>query len=215
MGMRWDGVVVIGVFAAVLGGLLWLVGRFWAKWWLRKHPKHMAASPLARTAYITPGLMVFGFLIALGSMHVLPDTRFGAWMSTGIGLGTYVVALFAALFLVEWLLPRLGLGAPAHYTLAPLPPGLPDERTSPTHTHGIEFKNDDKTPMEFVVQVLEEYLGMERQDAVQIMLKVHREGAATVPAGNEARAEALATQTAAEARRLGFPFVCRVVLVKS
>ena len=40
--------------------------------------------------------------------------------------------------------------------------------------------NDDYTPMEFVVHILERFFGMNREKATQIMLTVHTEGAATV-----------------------------------
>lgn len=36
--------------------------------------------------------------------------------------------------------------------------------------------NDDYTPMEFVVHVLERFFGKNREQAIQIMLKVHNEG---------------------------------------
>ena len=40
--------------------------------------------------------------------------------------------------------------------------------------------NDDYTPMEFVVQVLEVVFAMDREKATQIMLTVHTQGAAVV-----------------------------------
>ena len=36
--------------------------------------------------------------------------------------------------------------------------------------------NDDYTPMEFVVLVLQKFFGMSRERATQVMLSVHREG---------------------------------------
>jgi ATP-dependent Clp protease adaptor protein ClpS len=36
--------------------------------------------------------------------------------------------------------------------------------------------NDDYTPMEFVVVVLQKFFSMTRERATQVMLKVHREG---------------------------------------
>ncbi|MDA0978832.1 MAG: ATP-dependent Clp protease adapter ClpS [Proteobacteria bacterium] len=39
--------------------------------------------------------------------------------------------------------------------------------------------NDDYTPMEFVVEVLQMFFGMNREKATQIMLAVHTQGKAT------------------------------------
>jgi len=36
--------------------------------------------------------------------------------------------------------------------------------------------NDDYTPMEFVVLVLQKFFTLSRESATQVMLKVHREG---------------------------------------
>ena len=36
--------------------------------------------------------------------------------------------------------------------------------------------NDDYTPMDFVVSVLQKFFSMDREQATQIMLKVHKEG---------------------------------------
>lgn len=40
----------------------------------------------------------------------------------------------------------------------------------------VVLLNDDYTPMEFVVEVLEKFFSLERELAVQVMLKVHTEG---------------------------------------
>jgi ATP-dependent Clp protease adaptor protein ClpS len=37
--------------------------------------------------------------------------------------------------------------------------------------------NDDYTPMDFVIEVLERFFGMNRERATLVMLKVHNEGA--------------------------------------
>ena len=44
----------------------------------------------------------------------------------------------------------------------------------------VMLLNDDYTPMEFVVHILEAFFGMNREKATQIMLVVHTEGAAVV-----------------------------------
>ncbi len=40
----------------------------------------------------------------------------------------------------------------------------------------VVLLNDDYTPMEFVVQVLEQFFGMDRSQATQVMLHVHMKG---------------------------------------
>ena len=40
----------------------------------------------------------------------------------------------------------------------------------------VMLLNDDFTPMEFVVLVLQKFFSMTRERATQVMLKVHREG---------------------------------------
>lgn len=40
----------------------------------------------------------------------------------------------------------------------------------------VVLLNDDYTPMEFVIEVLQTFFGKGREQATQIMLKVHREG---------------------------------------
>ncbi|SET34155.1 ATP-dependent Clp protease adaptor protein ClpS [Nitrosomonas marina] len=42
----------------------------------------------------------------------------------------------------------------------------------------ILLLNDDFTPMDFVVEVLRLFFSMDREQATQVMLKVHTEGAA-------------------------------------
>ncbi|MCR9279095.1 MAG: ATP-dependent Clp protease adapter ClpS [Pseudomonadaceae bacterium] len=44
----------------------------------------------------------------------------------------------------------------------------------------VILMNDDYTPMEFVVHVLEKFFGMNREKATQIMITVHTAGQATV-----------------------------------
>ena len=40
----------------------------------------------------------------------------------------------------------------------------------------VMLLNDDYTPMEFVIIVLQKFFAMNREQATQVMLKVHREG---------------------------------------
>jgi ATP-dependent Clp protease adaptor protein ClpS len=51
-----------------------------------------------------------------------------------------------------------------------------EERLKPPPMFEVYILNDDYTPMEFVVLVLQKFFGMGREKATQVMLKVHREG---------------------------------------
>ena len=43
----------------------------------------------------------------------------------------------------------------------------------------VTLLNDDYTPMEFVVEILQTFFGMDREKATQVMLTVHTSGKAT------------------------------------
>jgi len=49
-------------------------------------------------------------------------------------------------------------------------------RVKPPPVYQVVLLNDDYTPMEFVVGVLQKFFGKGREQATQIMLKVHHEG---------------------------------------
>jgi len=49
-------------------------------------------------------------------------------------------------------------------------------RVKPPPMYKVIVLNDDYTPMEFVVMVLQKFFSMSREKATQVMLKVHREG---------------------------------------
>ena len=49
-------------------------------------------------------------------------------------------------------------------------------KTEPPPMYQVILLNDDYTPMEFVVWVLQEYFNRDLETATQIMLKIHHEG---------------------------------------
>lgn len=49
-------------------------------------------------------------------------------------------------------------------------------QTKPPPMYKVLLLNDDFTPMDFVVIVLEKFFGLTREQSTQVMLKVHREG---------------------------------------
>ncbi len=51
-----------------------------------------------------------------------------------------------------------------------------EAKVKPPPMFQVLLLNDDFTPMEFVVSVLQKFFGMSREKSTQVMLKVHREG---------------------------------------
>lgn len=70
--------------------------------------------------------------------------------------------------------------------------------------------NDDYTPMEFVVHVLEQFFGMNREKATQIMLTVHTAGAAVVGVFPKDIAETKSEQVNEYARENQHPLMSTV-----
>ncbi len=68
--------------------------------------------------------------------------------------------------------------------------------------------NDDYTPMEFVVHVLERFFGITHPQAVEIMLTVHQKGVAVVGVFSFEIAETKVTQVMDYARRNQHPLQC-------
>ncbi len=70
--------------------------------------------------------------------------------------------------------------------------------------------NDDYTPMEFVVHVLEAFFDMNREKATQIMLAVHTQGSAVVGIFPRDIAETKSEQLNQYAQENQHPLVSRV-----
>jgi ATP-dependent Clp protease adaptor protein ClpS len=72
----------------------------------------------------------------------------------------------------------------------------------------VMLLNDDYTPMEFVVLVLQKFFGMSRERATQVMLKVHREGIGVCGVYPKDIATTKVQQVGAYARKHQHPLQC-------
>jgi ATP-dependent Clp protease adaptor protein ClpS len=68
--------------------------------------------------------------------------------------------------------------------------------------------NDDFTPMEFVVDILESVFGMERTRATQVMLEVHTKGKGVCGVFNYEIAETKVAQVMGIAQQHQHPLLC-------
>jgi ATP-dependent Clp protease adaptor protein ClpS len=74
----------------------------------------------------------------------------------------------------------------------------------------VVLLNDDYTPMEFVVEILRTFFGMNTEKATQIMLKVHTEGKAVCGVYSRDVAETKAQQVNDYSRDCEQPLLCHV-----
>jgi len=81
-------------------------------------------------------------------------------------------------------------------------------KTKKPAMYKVLLLNDDYTPMEFVVHVLERFFGKGRDDATRIMLHVHRRGVGVCGVFTFEVAETKVTQVMDFARRHQHPLQC-------
>lgn len=72
----------------------------------------------------------------------------------------------------------------------------------------VVLLNDDFTPMEFVVDVLESIFGMQRTRATQVMLEVHTKGKGICGVFNFEIAETKVAQVMGIAKQQQHPLLC-------
>lgn len=81
-------------------------------------------------------------------------------------------------------------------------------RVEPPPLYLVYLLNDDYTPMEFVVMVLQEYFQRDRESATQIMLKIHHEGRGACGVYPKDIAATKVELVLSASRRAGHPLQC-------
>jgi ATP-dependent Clp protease adaptor protein ClpS len=81
-------------------------------------------------------------------------------------------------------------------------------RTQRPPLYKVMLLNDDYTPMEFVVHILERFFGLNHAQAFEIMLTVHKKGLAVVGVFSFEIAETKVAQVMDFARRHQHPLQC-------
>lgn len=80
----------------------------------------------------------------------------------------------------------------------------------PPPLYKVVLFNDDYTPMDFVVEVLEVFFNMDREKATKIMLTVHTQGKAVCGLFTRDVAETKAMQVNQYARESQHPLLCEI-----
>jgi len=90
--------------------------------------------------------------------------------------------------------------------------GLVVEATKPKlkrpPLYAVILLNDDYTPMEFVVHVLEYFFNLDRETAVRVMLQVHTQGKGVCGQYTREIAETKVAQVNSYSRESNHPLLC-------
>lgn len=84
----------------------------------------------------------------------------------------------------------------------------PKISTQKPSMYKVLLLNDDYTPMEFVIQVLETFFNKDREEATRIMLHVHRKGVGLCGVYTYEVAETKVSQVMAAAKQAQHPLQC-------
>ena len=98
---------------------------------------------------------------------------------------------------------RRGPGAPGTAVITKTKP-----QTKRPSLYRVLLLNDDYTPMEFVVLVLQRYFTMDLEDATRVMLQVHQQGVAVCGVFTYEVAETKVSQVIDFARENQHPLQC-------
>ncbi len=82
------------------------------------------------------------------------------------------------------------------------------QKTKPPQMYQVVVLNDDYTPMEFVVMVIQEFFNKDRETATQIMLKIHLDGKGVCGVFSKDVAATKVDQVSEAARKHGHPLQC-------
>ncbi len=82
------------------------------------------------------------------------------------------------------------------------------QKVKPPQMHQVVMLNDDFTPMEFVVVVIQEFFNKDRETATQIMLKIHLDGRGVCGVYSRDIAATKVDQVMDAARQAGHPLQC-------
>ncbi|WPB59439.1 ATP-dependent Clp protease adapter ClpS [Xylophilus sp. GOD-11R] len=82
------------------------------------------------------------------------------------------------------------------------------QKVQPPQMYQVVMLNDDYTPMEFVVMVIQEYFSKDREQATQIMLKIHLDGKGVCGVYSRDVAATKVDQVMDAAGKAGHPLQC-------
>ncbi len=118
---------------------------------------------------------------------------------------------FTNLAIVDWHLnPRLSVDDAGHEDDGDIAVQTAPPQLKRPPLYAVVLMNDDYTPMDFVIEILQQYFAMNLDQATQVMLTVHYEGKGVAGVYPRDIAETKANQVNNYARSQGHPLLCQI-----
>lgn len=83
-------------------------------------------------------------------------------------------------------------------------------KVKPPAMYNVVLNNDDYTPMDFVIEILERFFSLDIEKATEIMLKVHYEGKAICGTYSAEIAETKVAQVTMYSKENEHPLLCTI-----
>ncbi len=99
--MNWEAFFAIGIFTIILGVVLYIPGRLWAKRKLKEHPNTQASLKVTKFGYILTSSMLLVLFGGLSFQYFSPNSFFGEYMKTKTGRLTFTALVIIIFVLVE------------------------------------------------------------------------------------------------------------------
>lgn len=83
-----------------------------------------------------------------------------------------------------------------------------ETKVKPPAMYNVVLNNDDYTPMDFVIEILERFFSLDIEQATEVMLKVHYEGKAICGTYSAEIAETKVAQVTMYSKENEHPLLC-------
>lgn len=93
-------------------------------------------------------------------------------------------------------------------------PSKSNDKLQRTDIYNVILLNDDTTPMDFVLNLLENFFPLSRQQAKKLTAQIHKKGSAVCAAYPHEIAETKMAQVIKYARQNNYPLRCKTEFVK-
>jgi len=156
---------------------------------------------MSRSAALLPGIRTSAHQVAAEVVHVRPAQGFAVLLNMGMNLVVHEMTELPPITMADKKDGK-GTGNSTGVVTKTKP------KTKKPDLYRVLILNDDFTPMEFVVHILERFFRKSREEATRIMLHVHNHGVGECGIYTYEVAETKVTQVMDAARQNQHPLQC-------